>query len=255
MKTNNGFVMLSPTEVPAWLDGQKVARQILRVQLHHTWLPDYRHFAGNNHFTRQAAMRESHLARGFSDIAQHFTVFPDGMIVTGRALGSDPAGVIGANKGAVCVECFGNFDAGQDSMTTVQASAVVQLTAALCNRFALSPETSITYHAWWTSHGVALGDYIPAKSAKTCPGTAFFGGNSKAAFHKYFLPRVIAAMKKEDGDMTIYKTYEDCPEWAKPTVSKLVRLGLLKGDENQHLDLEHNMLRGLVINDRAGLYK
>ena len=62
------------------------------------------------------------------------------------------------------------------------------------------------------------------------------------------------ALKGED-EMTIYKTYEDCPEWAKPTVSKLVRLGLLKGDENQHLDLEHNMLRGLVINDRAGLYK
>ena len=55
--------------------------------------------------------------------------------------------------------------------------------------------------------------------------------------------------------MTIYKTYEDCPEWAKPTVSKLVRLGLLKGDEHQQLNLEHNMLRGLVINDRAGLYK
>lgn len=62
-------------------------------------------------------------------------------------------------------------------------------------------------------------------------------------------------LKEGDEEMTIYKTYEDCPEWAKPTVSKLVRLGLLKGDENQLLDLEHNMLRGLVINDRAGLYK
>ncbi len=70
----------------------------------------------------------------------------------------------------------------------------------------------------------------------------------------WFVGEVEKALKGED-EMTIYKTYEDCPEWAKPTVSKLVRLGLLKGDENQHLDLEHNMLRGLVINDRAGLYK
>lgn len=67
--------------------------------------------------------------------------------------------------------------------------------------------------------------------------------------------RFLDMLKEGDEEMTIYKTYEDCPEWAKPTVSKLVRLGLLKGDENQHLDLEHNMLRGLVINDRAGLYK
>lgn len=63
------------------------------------------------------------------------------------------------------------------------------------------------------------------------------------------------AMLEQEEEMTIYKTYEDCPEWAKPTVSKLVRLGLLKGDEHQQLNLEHNMLRGLVINDRAGLYK
>ena len=35
------------------------------------------------------------------------------------------------------------------------------------------------------------------------------------------------AVEQEDEEMTIYKTYEDCPEWAKPTVSKLVRLGLL----------------------------
>lgn len=62
-------------------------------------------------------------------------------------------------------------------------------------------------------------------------------------------------LQQEDEEMTIYKTYEDCPEWAKPTVSKLVRLGLLKGDEQGILNLEHNALRNLVINDRAGLYK
>lgn len=62
-------------------------------------------------------------------------------------------------------------------------------------------------------------------------------------------------LEQEDEEMTIYRTYEDCPEWAKPTVSKLVRLGLLKGDEQGILNLEHNALRNLVINDRAGLYK
>ena len=62
-------------------------------------------------------------------------------------------------------------------------------------------------------------------------------------------------LKEGDEEMTIYKTYEDCPEWSKPTVSKLVRLGLLKGDEQGILNLEHNALRNLVINDRMGLYK
>lgn len=62
-------------------------------------------------------------------------------------------------------------------------------------------------------------------------------------------------MLEQEDEMTIYKTYEDCPEWAKPTVSKLVRLGLLKGDGNGVLDLGEDALKVLVINDRAGLYK
>lgn len=58
----------------------------------------------------------------------------------------------------------------------------------------------------------------------------------------------------QEEEMTIYRTYEDVPEWGKPTVKKLVHLGYLKGDENSILDLEENALRNLVINDRAGLY-
>lgn len=58
---------------------------------------------------------------------------------------------------------------------------------------------------------------------------------------------------KEDGEMTIYKTWADVPDWARDTVAKLTQKGLLQGEEG-YLNLEHNMLRGLVINDRAGLY-
>ncbi len=43
------------------------------------------------------------------------------------------------------------------------------------------------------------------------------------------------------------------PEFARETVQKLVDKGLLKGDENG-LNLTEEMLRLLVINDRAGLY-
>lgn len=252
MKTNNGFTMLSPSEIPAWLDAQTVTRSIRLVQEHHTWQPDYSHFNGNNHFTRQVVMRESHLQRGFADIAQHFTVFPDGMTVTGRMLADDPAGIVGANTGAVCIECFGNFDAGQDSMTDAQADAIVQLTAALCNRFALNPAKAITYHAWWTSNGTALGDYSPSHSAKTCPGTAFFGGNSKAAFSKYFLPRVIAAMQGGDEIVSYelfceymeryrkehtYKYVKDMPVWAQEAATLAIQDGTLAMDESGAVSL------------------
>ena len=47
---------------------------------------------------------------------------------------------------------------------------------------------------------------------------------------------------------------KDIPEWALPTVKKLIANGSLKGDTAGNLNLSHDMLRMLVINDREGLY-
>ena len=53
----------------------------------------------------------------------------------------------------------------------------------------------------------------------------------------------------------IYAWVDDnMPDWAKPTVTKLMRKGYLKGDDEGKLNLDDNMLRILVINDRAGIY-
>ena len=53
----------------------------------------------------------------------------------------------------------------------------------------------------------------------------------------------------------IYAWVDDnMPDWAKPTVTKLMRKGYLKGDGEGKLMLDDNMLRILVINDRAGIY-
>ena len=53
--------------------------------------------------------------------------------------------------------------------------------------------------------------------------------------------------------MKRYNTIEELPNWAKPTVEKLVKKGFLQGDGNG-LDLSHDMVRMLVIHDRAGVY-
>ena len=46
---------------------------------------------------------------------------------------------------------------------------------------------------------------------------------------------------------------KNMPEWARPTIQKLVDKGYLQGNENG-LNLTDELLRMLVINDRAGLY-
>lgn len=53
----------------------------------------------------------------------------------------------------------------------------------------------------------------------------------------------------------IYDYIDDnMPEWARPTIQKLVNLGWLKGDQEGRLGLDTAMLRAFVVNDRAGLY-
>ena len=59
---------------------------------------------------------------------------------------------------------------------------------------------------------------------------------------------------KEDDDEVRYKYYDDMPDWAQPTVSKLVKKGYLKGEGSGVLNLTEDTLKVLVINDRAGLY-
>ena len=99
-----------------------------------------------------------------------------------------PAGIKGANTGAIAIECLGNFDRGADVMTSEQKDAVIGILKVLTEKFSLDPKESIIYHSWWTSGGKNLGDYIRGESCKTCPGTNFFGGNTKKAFEENLLP-------------------------------------------------------------------
>lgn len=47
---------------------------------------------------------------------------------------------------------------------------------------------------------------------------------------------------------------ENLPEWARPTIQKLVSKGFLKGNENGELGLTEDLIRGFVVNDNAKLY-
>ena len=59
--------------------------------------------------------------------------------------------------------------------------------------------------------------------------------------------------EKEDEEMKRYNTIAEMPDWAKPTIEKLVEKGFLNGDGNG-LNLSEDMIRMFVINDRAGIY-
>ncbi len=197
------FQQFNIDEFKKYIDSLKITRKIKIIQLHHTYSPSYKNFNGSNHQTLQQNMKTYHVkTNGWADIGQNLTIFPDGVVLLGRPLNAVPAGIKGANSNGICIECLGNFDKGGDTMTDAQKNAIVAVTKILLDKFGLDAKTGVTYHAWWTSGGTALGTYVKGKSAKTCPGTNFFGGNTKEAYEKNLMPLVLNYGKVEN-NMTL----------------------------------------------------
>ena len=231
MKTQNGFTLLeTEKEFKEWLDKQHPTRKITRLQVHHMALPDYstwnntdkRVYGDNRELGRTLALdaygkQTWHSSDGYGHyIAQHFSIFPNGKITTGRHLNSTPIGIAGWNTNAICIEIYGNFDKGQDIMTKEQKKAVIFVYALLAKKCNIPiSSTYIRPHAWFTSGGTCLWNYYPGKSRKTCPGTNFMGfGNTRKAFENNFYPLLKAykygeEVKTSNETTVANKTIED----------------------------------------------
>ncbi len=172
----DGFILFNREGFEIYLESLEVKRSIKYIQNHHTWKPRYSDF-DNNHFAKLSGMKRSHLKRGFSNIAQNLTTFPDGMIAVCRPFKTIPAGIKGKNTGSLCIEHLGNFDAGGDTMTEEHRKTILWINAVLCKKFKLEVGVdAVIYHHWFAS--------------KSCPGSAFFGGNSKLNAEEHFYPLI-----------------------------------------------------------------
>ena len=196
--TKYGFTKMTAAEFKTWINNQG-SYNYTGIQIHHTWSPSYSNFyksdgSHEDELTRQNNIKSYHMnTNGWGDIAQHFTIFPNGAIVTGRPLSNTTAiGIKGWNTNKICIEIYGNFDNGNDVMTAEQKNAVITVYGELCKKFNITPSVStLRCHAWFTSGGTYLGDYVSGQSAKTCPGTNFMGfGNTKAAIQNNFIPLI-----------------------------------------------------------------
>lgn len=130
------------------------------LHIHGTWKPtkaDYRKRPGEHYMQ---AMYRAHRARGFTDIAQHATIDPDGFIWDGRPLVMPPASATGENDSDAdgahpfMFEMIGNFDAGQERLEGAQLASSVGLSKAVIELFEAVPH----FHREYTDK-------------KTCPGS------------------------------------------------------------------------------------
>lgn len=207
MISKGNFLLLELSEFRQWLQGQKITRRIKGLQVHHTGSPNYttrkmvNGIAQQDHFVCLEGMRSYHInTNKWKATGQHLTLFEDGRIGVSldRDLNMTPACIYNNNAGYVGIEIIGCFDKGVDVMTTVQRDAIIHVYAALCEKFYVPVNTDkIVYHSWFSASGTRLADYIPGKSSKSCPGTAYWGdGNTISAANKNFLPLVKAELSR-----------------------------------------------------------
>lgn len=152
------FHRLSVGEFELLLNATTLARTIEAIHLHHTWRPRHQDFKGAASIT---AMWRFHTEeQGWSDIAQHLTIDPEGEVWTGRHWEHPPASAVGFNgsskTGPFMIEMIGDFDNNQDPFQDPQKATVLTVVALLLNKFALA-SSAIRFHN--------------EMSSKSCPGT------------------------------------------------------------------------------------
>ena len=96
------------------------------------------------------------------------------------------------------------------------------------------------------------GTYISAIEGNTSSASDADGGAVERRARKF--SQIVGAVRPsydKEVEEVRYNTVEECPGWARETIQKLIDKGYLGGN-GQSLDLSHDMVRVLVIQDRAG---
>ena len=106
------FKRLSVPEFALLLERFPFSRHVTSVHMHHTWRPNHAQFRGHDSIV--SMWRFHTKERGFSDIAQHLTIDPEGFVWTGRNWNARPASANGFNgnsaRGPFMFEIIGDFD-------------------------------------------------------------------------------------------------------------------------------------------------
>lgn len=141
--------------------------------------------------------------------------------------------------------------------------AAVELTAYLCQTYGLDPMAPgvVVDHAegndlgiasnhsdvrhWWSRFGVTMDNFREDVNNKV-------KGLIKMTMTKEELQVLINESIDAYRNKNRYEHLENVPDWAKPTVEKLVAAGVIKGD-GEALNLSYDLCRSLVILDRLGI--
>src|SRR5262245_1050219 len=187
------FLELTVEQFAAMLDQFPWVRRVTEVHVHHTFRPNHADFASRPPIQSIEGMFRFHTEeRHFSDIAQHVTIDPRGVIWTGRNWNQPPASATGFNvnstAGPFMFEMIGNFDLGEDRWEGEQRAAAIEVIARVQKLFGLPPDAFRFHHEM---------------SQKSCPGSALKKpdvlGDIQSAHERLAAPRSISRGAFDEG--------------------------------------------------------
>ena len=215
------------------------------IVIHHTGSPDMDASAEQIHGW--------HLNNGWSGIGYHYVIRKNGTIERGRPEWSIGSHAYGENSHTIGIHLSGDFE--QAYPTEDQLDRCGALIADICDRYGIPIDRN---HV--VGHGELMSTDCPGTNLQTYLDDGTIIGKAIWYYNKENgIEQTETQVVEQDGGnqggrgSERFNTLDSLPDWAKPTIEKMITKGLLNGNGNS-LDLSLDMIRIFVINDRAGLY-
>lgn len=194
-----------------------------------------------------------HLNNGWSGIGYHYVIRKDGTIERGRPEWAIGSHAYGENSHTIGIHLSGDFE--QAYPTDKQIEKLAMLIADIADRYGIPIDRN---HV--VGHGELMSTDCPGNNLQTYLDDGTIIGKAIWYYNKENgIEQTETQVVEQDGGnqggrgSERFNTLDSLPDWAKPTIEKMITKGLLNGNGNS-LDLSLDMIRIFVINDRAGLY-
>lgn len=223
------------------------------IVIHHTGSPDMDASAKQIHGW--------HLGNGWAGIGYHAVIRKDGTIEKGRPEWAKGAHAEGDNSHSIGIHLSGDFSAVKP--TAIQIEKLAMLIAYYAEEYGITIDRE---HI--VGHGELMATDCPGDNLQALLDDGTITG--KANYYRYGSPeeqkeepkeaewdkdmeKIKAELAEKERHEKRYAGITEIPEWAQPTIKKLVDKKMLGGD-GASLDLSIDMIRVFVIHDRAGVY-
>ena len=198
-----------------------------------------------------------HKNQDWVGIGYHFVIRKNGTIERGRPEWATGSHAYGENWHTIGIHLSGAMDKVQPTEEQIESCA--HLVAYLCEKYNITIDREhIVGHREVNDDTSCPGENLFAKMDLIVSKAAWYAKQdgeedeeSEDADEKE--AEWNEDMKKIQREITRYNTVEEIPEYAQPTIQKLVDKRLLSGD-GESLDLSADMIRVFVVLDRNGTF-